>query len=140
MIKVSDIDQDREHADVPGDWHFKVSPLDTRLMERFQAVVTPGSKVSYDEMMLPFCGRSPHVTKVPGKPHPNGFKVWTLADHGYMYDWLYFSGSAGMLLRWLFVVVSEMQNIAIIFFGVLVQEPRESRDVRYTYLGAILGF
>ncbi len=99
MIKVSDIDQDREHADVPGDWHFKVSPLNTRLMERFQAVVTPGSKVSYDEMMLPFCGRSPHVTKVPGKPHPNGFKVWTLADHRYMYDWLYFSGSAGMLLR-----------------------------------------
>jgi len=97
IIKVSDINQDRQHADIPGDWHFKISPLDERLMSRFQEFVIPGSKLSYDEQMLPFRGRSTHVTKVPGKPHPDGFKVWALCDHGYIYDWLYFSGSAGML-------------------------------------------
>ena len=98
MIKVSNINQDCEHADVPSDQHFKVSLLDTRLIKRFQAIVTLGSKLSYDEIMLPFRSRSAHVTKVLNKPHPNGFKVWTLADYRYMYDWLYFSGFAGILL------------------------------------------
>jgi hypothetical protein len=99
MIKVSDVDQDDEHKDVPGDWHFKVSPLDSILMERFQEAVTLGSKVSYDEQMLGFRGRSVHVTKTPGKPCPDGFKIWALCDHGYLYDWLYFSGTAGMFYR-----------------------------------------
>jgi hypothetical protein len=35
IFKVSNINQDREHADVPGDWHFKLSPLDNHLQERF---------------------------------------------------------------------------------------------------------
>jgi hypothetical protein len=64
-------------------------------MERFQAVMTLGSRVAYDEQMLPFTGRSAHVTKVPGKPHPDGFKVWALCDRGYLYDWLYYLGTAG---------------------------------------------
>ena len=75
MIKVSNIKQDHEHTDVPSDWHFKVSLLDSRLIERFQAVVTLGSKISYDEIMLLFRGRSVYMTKVLGKPHPNRFKV-----------------------------------------------------------------
>ncbi|KAL5316185.1 hypothetical protein ACEPPN_017063 [Leptodophora sp. 'Broadleaf-Isolate-01'] len=43
--------------------------------------------------MLGYRGRSAHVTKVPGKPEPNGFKVWVLCEKGYMFDWLYYSGS-----------------------------------------------
>jgi hypothetical protein len=94
-IKVSDIDVDDEHKDVPGDWHFKLSPLDERFMKRFQDTVVLGSNIPYDEQMLPFRSRSPHVTKVPGKPNPDGFKVWALCDDGYLFDWLYYSGSAG---------------------------------------------
>jgi len=86
MIKVSDIDQDDEHVDVPSDWHFKISPLDSILMERFQDAVILGSKVLYDEQMLGFHGHSAHVTKVPGKPCPDSFKIWALYDHSYIYD------------------------------------------------------
>lgn len=95
VFKISDLDDDREHEDVPGDWNFKLSPLDTHLIERWQAVTIPGSKLSYDEMMLPFRGRSAHRTKVPGKPDPEGFKVWGLAEDGYLYDFLYYSGTLG---------------------------------------------
>ena len=95
MFKVSDIDQDRKHEDVPGDWHFKLSPLDGHLQERFQAVVIPGSRISYDEMMIGFRGRSSHRTKVPNKPDPDGYKIWALCEDGYLYDWLYYSGSQG---------------------------------------------
>ena len=75
MIKVSDINQDDEHIDIPSDWHFKVSPLDERLMKHFQAVMTLGSRVIYNEQMLPFRGCSIHIMKVLGKPHLDGFKV-----------------------------------------------------------------
>jgi len=97
IIKVSDIDQDNEYVDVLGDWHFRLSLFDNRLMERFQTAMTPGSRVAYDEQMLPFTGRSAHVTKVPGKPYPDGFKVWALCNRGYLYGWLYYSGTASML-------------------------------------------
>ncbi|PMD15241.1 hypothetical protein NA56DRAFT_354308 [Hyaloscypha hepaticicola] len=56
MFKISDIDTDREHADIAGDWHYKLSPLDEHLQTCFQEVVVPGSQVSYDEIMIPFRG------------------------------------------------------------------------------------
>jgi Transposase IS4 len=114
-LKVSDIDDDDKHADVPGDWHFKISPLDERLMERFQDAVTPGSNVSYDEQMLPFRGRSAHVTKVPGKPHPDGFKVWALCDDGYIFDWLYYSGTAGMFCVFIMGVAIDVKPWKLVF-------------------------
>ncbi|PMD22878.1 hypothetical protein NA56DRAFT_717860 [Hyaloscypha hepaticicola] len=71
---------------------------DKYLQTCFQEVVVPGSQVSYDEIMIPFRGRSVHCTKVPGKPDPNGYKIWALADKGYLYNWLYFSGTADLAL------------------------------------------
>jgi hypothetical protein len=99
MIKVSNINQDNEHVDVPGDWHFKVSPLNSILIERFQEAVVLGSKVSYDKQILGFRGHSVYIIKVPGKPCPNGFKIWALYDHGYIYDWLYYSGTISILFH-----------------------------------------
>jgi hypothetical protein len=74
-IKVLDINVDNEYKDVPGDWHFKLSPLNERFIKRFQDIMVLGSNISYDEQMLPFRERNAHVTKVLGKPNPNGFKV-----------------------------------------------------------------
>ena len=94
-FKVSSVHEDRDLE--PEDWHRKLSPLDEKLQERFQGVVIHGSQVSYDEMMIPWAGRSQHVTIVKGKPDPNGFKLWTLAEQGYCFDWLYYSGNPRML-------------------------------------------
>ena len=98
MFKISDIDTDREHSDVAGDWHYKLSPLDKHLQTRFQALVIPSSQISYDEIMILFRGRSTHRTKVPRKPDPDGYKIWALADKGYLYDWLYYSPTVGKLV------------------------------------------
>lgn len=75
MFKISDVDEDCKHEDVPSDWHFKLSPLDSHLIDRWQAVVIPGSKLAYDEMMIAFRGRSSHCTIVLGKPDPDGLKI-----------------------------------------------------------------
>jgi hypothetical protein len=93
FFKISDVNKDQDN--VLEDWHHKLTPLDTHLQERFQAVVVLGSNISYDEMMIPYRGRSAHVTKCPGKPDPDGYKNWALAEKGYLYDWLYYSGSVG---------------------------------------------
>ena len=45
--------------------------------------------------MIPFRGRSAYRTKVPGKLDPDGYKIWALAWKGYLYDWLYYSGTVG---------------------------------------------
>lgn len=37
-----------------------------------------------------------HITKVLGKPQPNGFKCWTIGEKGYLYNWLYYLGAFGI--------------------------------------------
>jgi hypothetical protein len=48
-IKVLNVDIDDEYKDVLGDWHFKLSPLNERLMKRFQDTIVLGSNISYNE-------------------------------------------------------------------------------------------
>jgi hypothetical protein len=48
--------------------------------------VVLGQNVSFDEMMVPFSGRSKHTLKMKNKPILEGFKIWALCDHGYLWD------------------------------------------------------
>ena len=34
-------------------------------------------------------GRSKEIVNIPSKPTPEGFKIWVLANAGYVLDWLY---------------------------------------------------
>ena len=34
-------------------------------------------------------GRSKEIVNIPSKPTPEGFKIWVLANEGYILDWLY---------------------------------------------------
>jgi hypothetical protein len=37
--------------------------------------------------MLKFKGRTTQKITIPGKPIPTGFKIFTLGDSGYTYNW-----------------------------------------------------
>jgi Transposase IS4 len=52
----------------------------------------PATHVSIDKAMLPFSGRSKDTVNMKYKPIKEDFKVWVLADQGYVYNWLWFSG------------------------------------------------
>src|SRR6266487_4769122 len=65
-------------------WHTKLSPLSDLLCTKFKAYVVLGQDVSFDEMMVPFSGRSKHTLKMKNKPIKEGFKIWALCDHGYL--------------------------------------------------------
>jgi hypothetical protein len=76
-------------------WHMKLEPLASLLRTEFQAYVILGQNVSFDEMMVPFSGRSRHTLKMKNKPISEGFKVWALCDHGYLWDFLLYSRTSG---------------------------------------------
>jgi hypothetical protein len=47
--------------------------------------------VAIDETILAFSGRSEDTVKMKNKPIEERFKIWVLADLGYVYNWLWFS-------------------------------------------------
>jgi hypothetical protein len=56
-------------------WHMKLEPLASLLRTKFQAYVVLGQNVSFDEMIVPFAGRSTHTLKLKNKPISEGFKI-----------------------------------------------------------------
>ena len=34
-------------------------------------------------------GRAPEIVNIPTKPIPKGFKIWVLANKGYILNWLW---------------------------------------------------
>jgi hypothetical protein len=76
-------------------WYMKVEPLASLLRAKFQAYAILGQNVSFDEMMIPYSGRSQHTLKMPNKPISEGFKVWALCDRGYLWDFLFYSRLSG---------------------------------------------
>ena len=67
----------------------KVDQLSSELKANFAKYYTPGTHVAVDECIKRFKGRSPAIVNIPSKPDPTGFKVWVLAFHGYVLNWLW---------------------------------------------------
>jgi hypothetical protein len=52
--------------------------------------------------MIPFRGNSDHTVKIKNKPISEGYKVWVLGDHGYVWSFLWYScetGTEGILKK-----------------------------------------
>jgi hypothetical protein len=52
--------------------------------------------VSIDELMVRCFGWSIHTYKMPNKPIPQGYKLFGIADHGYLYAFLWSSKAKGL--------------------------------------------
>ena len=52
---------------------------------------TPGKNLAVDESMQLFTGRAKEITTIPCKKHATGYKIWILADHGYVMRFLFHS-------------------------------------------------
>ncbi|CZT44247.1 uncharacterized protein RSE6_04384 [Rhynchosporium secalis] len=51
------------------------------------SVWTPGRDIAVDEMMIRYEGRAKETTTIPGKPTPTGYKVWGVAQQGFLLCW-----------------------------------------------------
>jgi len=55
----------------------------------------PGNRLTIDECMVRFTGRSVETTTLPTKPIPVGYKVWVLAQAGYFLRWIWHVHNSG---------------------------------------------
>ena len=101
----------------PGEpWWFRVEPLATTIREACQEYWIPGAHLAIDEGMIPYLGHTRHTIKAPHKPIKQGFKIWALADLGYIFNWLWYSkarGTEGLGLRSSYKPMADTQALII---------------------------
>jgi hypothetical protein len=69
-----------------------------------------GQNVSFNKMMVPFSKRSQHTLKMKNKPISEGFKVWALCNHGYLWDFLLYSRTSSEF-AYVFITIYKLNDI-----------------------------
>ena len=64
----------------------KLEPLNTHLRLKMRHHWYIGTHFLVDESIKRFMGRSSHTVNIPLKPEPEGYKIWVLANEGYVLD------------------------------------------------------
>ena len=67
----------------------KLEPLSSDLRLKFRLYWQAGTHLAVDETIQRFMGRAQEIVNIPSKPTPEGFKIWVLANQGYVLDWMY---------------------------------------------------
>lgn len=75
------------------------SDLHDSCLSSFPDYFTPPRDFTVDETMVRFKGRSTWKTVIKGKPTPIGYKVYTLASHGYLLHFDVYKGKGGHATR-----------------------------------------
>ena len=63
--------------------------LSEHLRQTFKLYWTAETHLTVDESIQRFMDRASETVNIPSKPVPEGFKIWILANHDYVMDWLY---------------------------------------------------
>lgn len=66
----------------------KINWLSERLRHSCMQLWIPGTHLAVVESIVRFLGRASETVNIPSKPTPEGFKIWILANQGYVLDWL----------------------------------------------------
>jgi hypothetical protein len=77
-------------------WWYKIEPLSSYLLPLFRQYYIPSSYVAIDELIVRCFGRSAYTYKMPNKPIKQGYKLYDIADHGYVYSWIWSSKKYGL--------------------------------------------
>jgi len=67
----------------------RVDKLAEHIRLTCRKLYNPGTHLAVDETIERFMGRAPEIVNIPSKPTPEGFKIWVLANEGYILDWLW---------------------------------------------------
>ena len=91
VLKISNPDEN-EIIDTRGpDWWKKLEPLATDFRKALKKYWIPGSYVSVDEQLILFRGRSCHTMQIATKAAGVGFKIYSLCQENYLFDFLFTS-------------------------------------------------
>jgi len=112
----------------PNDpWWFRVEPLASSIRASCQRYWIPGANITVDEGMVAYHGHTRHTVKAPHKPIKQGFKIWALGDHGYIYNWLWYSRIEGTEATRRSRTLAETQTLVLNLAHSL------PRDLSYTF-------
>jgi hypothetical protein len=50
----------------------------------------PKIHLTIDKTIEHFTGHTPEIINIPTKPTPEGFKIWLLANQGYVLNWMFY--------------------------------------------------
>ena len=64
----------------------RVNDLSEHLRVLCHKLYNPGACLAVDETIQHFMGRASEIVNIPSKPIPEGFKIWVLANEGYILD------------------------------------------------------
>ena len=67
----------------------RVDKLSEHLRLMCRKLYDPGAHLTVDETIQRFTGRTSEIVNIPSKPTPEGFKIWILANEGYVLDWIW---------------------------------------------------
>ena len=79
------------------EWWYRVEPLASTFHKASREYYRPGSNLSIDEIMIQCFGRSLHTVKMPKKPIKQGYRVFALAEHGYIWTFSWSSRKQGIM-------------------------------------------
>jgi hypothetical protein len=77
----------------------RLEPLYTHCRELFNTSFHPPQDLTVDETMVRFKGRSAWKTIIKNKPTPIGYKIYTLASHGYLLNFAIYQGKGGYAVK-----------------------------------------
>ena len=64
----------------------KLEPFNEVLRKAFKKFWKPDIHLAVDETIQRFMDRAKEIVNIPNKPTPEGFKIWVLANEGYILD------------------------------------------------------
>ena len=77
--------EDPEVSEDKENWWWKLEPMLSTFRTACQHCLIPGTEVAIDEIMVRFHDRSGDTCKMPNKPIKQGYKIFALADDGYIW-------------------------------------------------------
>jgi Transposase IS4 len=66
-------------------WWWRLEPMLSTFRTACQCYLTPGTEVAINEIMVRFHGRSADTCKMPNKLIKQGYKIFALAENGYIW-------------------------------------------------------
>ncbi|OWT42333.1 transposase IS4 domain-containing protein [Pochonia chlamydosporia 170] len=87
-----------DSMDPPRGVFNRIHNWSTHLQETSTQYWKPESEVSVDEAMVRYTGKSTETVHIPSKPIPIGYKVWVVADSGYILRWSFHAKGSGIVI------------------------------------------
>jgi hypothetical protein len=77
-----------ESDKTPKNTFTRINELAKHIRLTCRKLYAPRTHLTVNKTIQRFMGRAPEIVNIPSKPTPEGFKIWVLANEGYILDFI----------------------------------------------------